>query len=333
VAISAYTCPDIAAAAVMAGWEIIPLELDLETLLPAAGQEEFCKERGINAVILSNLFGLPDDVARWRELFGPELLIIDDACQGALSSDAGVPLGCRSGTWGVWSFGRGKAFGGPGGGALLAPKDCSIALEAQFKGVQGVSSETRDLFVAACSWLFERPQLFGLAAKLPFIGLGETHFCAEIPKRSISTVAASCLGAQVLCRDSARKIFRQNSKSLKEALEGLDVHVPLTRRSANEQKEVVLIRFPIILPSDKHRDAAFSALNRAGLGASVSYGRTLQSYQDLQGHLITNETPTAEQVARRILTLPVHRYVRGNDILRIGEILKNSIQISGRSSC
>jgi dTDP-4-amino-4,6-dideoxygalactose transaminase len=123
IAMSAYTCPDIAAAAIRSGHKVLAVDVDPKTLEPMFESISESYEKSISSLVLSNLYGLVDTLP--SELVTTRLspsAIVDDACQAALSDTPHGKVGARTGCYGVVSFGRGKALGGVGGGALLLPQ-------------------------------------------------------------------------------------------------------------------------------------------------------------------------------------------------------------------
>ena len=62
VAVSAFTCPDVAAACIKAGFSVLPIDIDSESLaLRPESISEHLRSK-IDVVILSNLYGIPDQL-------------------------------------------------------------------------------------------------------------------------------------------------------------------------------------------------------------------------------------------------------------------------------
>jgi dTDP-4-amino-4,6-dideoxygalactose transaminase len=70
-------------------------------------------------------------------------------------------------------------------------------------------------------------------------------------------------------------------------------------------------------------------LTSAGIGASRSYPASLADVPELQRSMgpMTGMIG-GRQVAQRILTLPTHPFVSGDDITRIGAVLR--VELEGR---
>ena len=124
LALPAYSCFDVATAALIQNRPLRFYDLDPGTLGPDPESLRKALGQGVGVLVLAPLFAVPLD---WREVEsviddagGPELQIVEDAAQGFGGRDErGIPIGGR-GDLSVLSFGRGKGWtGGGGGGALL----------------------------------------------------------------------------------------------------------------------------------------------------------------------------------------------------------------------
>src|SRR5579862_7565643 len=118
VALPAYACVDLLAAAAYAGLRVRLYDLDPATLSPDLESVARTLARGADAIVVAHLFGYPADmpgVAAIAHAHGT--IVIEDAAQQAGGMLHDVPLGAR-GPLSVLSFGRGKGWAASGGGAL-----------------------------------------------------------------------------------------------------------------------------------------------------------------------------------------------------------------------
>ncbi len=119
VALPAFSCFDVAAAAVGAHARIKFYDLDPTTLAPDPRSLESALARGARVAVIAPLYGFPVD---WDAL--ADLLVrygamaVEDAAQGDHAEWRGRKLGSL-GPISVLSFGRGKGWTGGSGGALL----------------------------------------------------------------------------------------------------------------------------------------------------------------------------------------------------------------------
>ena len=127
VLLPAYTCFSVAAAAVAAGFRVRLVDVDADGRIDRRSFAQRPLDR-VSAVVVTNLFGLPEPVADLRMRCAAEgVPLIDDAAQsfGARDSDGMVGSRCELG---LLSFARGKPLAGLGGGAIVwmqeAPPPC-----------------------------------------------------------------------------------------------------------------------------------------------------------------------------------------------------------------
>jgi len=301
--VAGYSCPDIVAAAVRAGFKVSPLDINPETL--EIDQRAVDYDEKSDSVLLSNLYGLVDDAqwlahSRW----------IDDGCQAALSTEQGRRIGSRS--LGLISFGRGKAICGTGGGAALGLSDPeNISGDSVFDLLK----------CAAFSWM-ERPSLYWLPASMPFLHLGETVYDPHYENRAPSRGQLAVALRQVEQIERTEAHLGLWATRWTEYLDGLPLILPAKLRAGRPGVTSRLIRFPVLFPDDSLRDRAYQNLHAAGLGASLSYPSALGKLCASESRFLARPTPGAEQAARRILTLPVHPYVQERDMERTRMILK-----------
>ncbi|MGH7607775.1 MAG: DegT/DnrJ/EryC1/StrS family aminotransferase, partial [Gemmatimonadales bacterium] len=119
VALPAFTCFAVAAAAVGARARIHCYDLDPNTLGPDFASLRRVLDRGVRVAVFTPLYGYPIDWDGVTQLLaGYGAVAIEDAAQGDHAGWRGRPLGSL-GPISVLSFGRGKGWTGGGGGALL----------------------------------------------------------------------------------------------------------------------------------------------------------------------------------------------------------------------
>jgi dTDP-4-amino-4,6-dideoxygalactose transaminase len=312
ILVSAYTCPDIAVAAVKADLKIYQLDIDSNSLEPNPNTIGISISESV--LVLSNLYGLIDALEPWRQT-DSNLLIIDDGCQATLSKDDNCNVGVRPGTIGIFSFGRGKAFCGVGGGAIVNFSDTECP-----PSIINLSKEIIDLSKSVIFSLFENPYLYRFPSVVPFLHLGETKCEIEFSSEQMSTIQKIVAVAQLYEADSRTCIFHKNSELWCDQLKDLELILPVKVR-ARPELQISPIRFPVIFPSSKIRDKAYRQLRRCGLGASCSYPHILSDFMELKSHCINLDAPRAKDIATRIMTLPVHGYLQASDVTKTRDII------------
>lgn len=314
VTISAYNCPDVAVAALEAGLRVQLCDVDPSSLAPVSVSDGGAAE----CVVLTNLYGMQDDIADWKADF-----IVDDLCQAALTSLAtGFSKRAVSS---VFSFGRGKAIAGVGGGAAISYGENdlpvgSISNKSQCC-INSMRRELNGLVSLFGQWIFRAPSLYRVLSNIPALGLGETQVTFGRKANGITAIEALAAFSRMETLDSWGRLSLKNSKRWQEIVSGTLCEQPIIVRGQAETARP--IRYPILLESEKHRDDAFTLLNRAGLGASRSYPKPLDCFEQLnQAGLSKGSFPGAKSVSERILTLPVHDGVKEKDFELAEKILK-----------
>jgi dTDP-4-amino-4,6-dideoxygalactose transaminase len=317
VALPAFSCFDLATAALGAGVEPVFYDLDPTTLDP--DQESFRSSLavdGVVAVVVAPLFGRP---APWRwirvEARRAGVLLVEDAAQGIGSSWGGRPAGSL-GDVGILSFGRGKGWTGGGGGALLVRTEGLVVQDAAPPPAAGPL-----LLRSAAQWLLGRPALYGLPSRLPWLGLGETPFHPPSSPRALSPASARLALATHAHALAAAELRRRIARTLLRLLEP----PPRAPRSGGEGEafdpRCGYLRLPVLLGAgaDSIRDQATARR----LGILPSYPAALPSLPDIHDARgrSAGDFPGAEALVRELVTLPTHRWVDRTAMERMATLL------------
>jgi dTDP-4-amino-4,6-dideoxygalactose transaminase len=302
VALPAFTCYDVASAAIGAGARVRLYDVDPVTLSPDAASLESALRQGVRVVVVAPLYGVP---VRWGEIealaasYGAR--VIEDAAQGSGASWRGTPLG-GLGTISVISFGRGKGWTGGSGGAVLLRGSATLLPERVAAAGGGLRAWTG----AAAQWAVGRPAIYVLPVSLPGLGLGETRYHAPAVPAGMPAAAAALALATRAASDAEAESRRENARLLLEALSGSPaagtIHPPAGSVAG-------YLRLPLRLP---HGLDSFASPERAlRLGVGRSYPTTLAELAPLQGSLVgVSALPGAQQLARELVTLPTHSRLR-----------------------
>jgi dTDP-4-amino-4,6-dideoxygalactose transaminase len=302
VALPAYSCYDLASAAVGAGIEVLLYDLDPRTLGPEESSLHRVLERTPGVLVLAHLFGYPVDWERIRLLARTSgVLVVEDAAQGAGGLLQGTLLG-SFGSLTVLSFGRGKGITAGGGGALLARGEVGGRVLAA--GACRVAEGTRggrEVAVLIAQWVFGRPGLYGVPASIPGLRLGETVYRPPHDPKGMSAAAAGALHVTLGHGAAEVEHRRQNARRLTvRARAGGRVHVPEPVAGS----EPGYLRLPVLLQGD--RDPALAAVGR--LGIAPGYPQPLAEQGPLRA-VVRNggdSFPGAHHLAERLVTLPTH---------------------------
>ncbi|MEX0907230.1 MAG: DegT/DnrJ/EryC1/StrS family aminotransferase, partial [Gemmatimonadota bacterium] len=190
VALPAFNCYDIAAAAIAADAPVLLYDIDPDTLGPDWASLRAALTAGAGAVVLASLYGYPIDWERATGLAsGHGAILIEDAAQGSGGTWQGRALG-SFGDLSVLSFGRGKGWTGGGGGALLL-RHPDVHVPAPMPPGRGRGIRVATL--AGAQWLLSNPRLYGVPAAMPWLHLGETVYHPLLVTAGISPFSAALL--------------------------------------------------------------------------------------------------------------------------------------------
>ncbi len=335
VILPAYGCPDLVAAVVAQGAQLVLVDL-------AEGRPWMNLEAVENAVtdntvgiIAVGFLGIPERLFALRRIADKnDVALIEDSAQMF------PPFSCGNGLadYLILSFGRGKPINLMGGGALLIRKDHaeqsasknsalnSASILAALPEVQ-ISAETA---WRLRRWLFNllltRP-LYGIMERMPFLGIGQTVFH---PLDSIERQAPvkGLLEAGVAGFNNRKDNGAAWSEALSEltgkgwiqlaaeCFDGAALEGPVA-------SSPVLLRYPLLAPSRQIRDKALLELNSAGIGASAFYGQALPAIDGVSElvAVAASAFPCACDFAERLITLPAHEDVCTGDINSVAGIL------------
>jgi perosamine synthetase len=317
IGLPAYSCYDVASAALWLGRPVRFYDLNPVTLSPDPESVRDLLARGVRVVVVAPLFAVP---VRWDELdpvlAAAEPVVVEDAAQGFGGSWEERPLGSK-GHLSVLSFGRGKGWtSGSGGGALLvrdpelSDDDLEFASNSG-RGRRAVKS-VGSLAAAGAVWALARPEVYGVPRSVGPLGLGETRFRPPREAEALSTVAAAvALNAYPGARahvEVRRRVAREYDGLLREHGRAESVDVPQVSRPG-------YLRYPLRLEGSMN---GFLRPGRARrLGAERGYPKALPHLEKLAGLLDEEERgrrwPGAADLVDRLVTLPTHGRSRAKE--------------------
>ncbi len=325
VALPAYTCFSVAAAAVRAGLKLFPLEVNPEKLdCDFSGLDALPKE-SLLCVITSHLFGVVNDVSVAREKARQAgAFLIDNAAQ-ALGAERDGYLAGTGGDAGIYSFGRGKALSALEGGAVVTNDDrVARALREEARELPDSSRlHSVQLFLELLAYsAFLRPRLYWVPNGLPFLNLGVTRFDPGFPVHSLPPLSRELIVNLLDRLDEVSRVRRANATRIVAALEGnRSVCFPRWPQDCRP----AMVRLPVIARDEQMRQLALCRLTQAGIGASGFYPSAICDIPGIGAHMVNPSIhrKQAERLSRTLFTLPVHSYVERGDIERMIEILRS----------
>ena len=316
VAAPGYGCFDIATALDATDASVRLYDIDPATLGPDLASFHRVLAAGARRVIVAPLYGSP---LEWESLQtrceAVGAILIEDAAQGSGAEWKGRAHGTL-GKLSVLSFGRGKGRTAGGGGALLirgkAAHDLAHALT---KDLQPPSvGRIGHLVRMVGQQVLSQPSLFGIAARVPGLHVGQTLYRPPAAARALAGAEAAMIPAALAGEAQEVAVRREHAGRLSELVPP-SVLLPQSKPNGRGG----YLRLPIV-PSRTIRPD--QRLRR--LGVAAGYPRTLAELDGFQNRLAEDhreELPGARLLAERLLTLPTHSLVNGADIRRLGEWL------------
>lgn len=324
VVMPSYTCYSVAASAVKAGLKVRLVDTDPDTLDYAPAQLAGTDFSRVLAMVATNLYGLPGNLphlARTAQSHG--VFLIDDAAQAMAASVDGR----LSGTWGdagLFSFDKGKNISAIDGGAVITHRDDlaqALSVATATLAPAPLAASVRNAGKALAYSVLLRPRLYGIPARVPYLGLGKTVFTTEFPLAKPDPVLMALASVMLERLDEFTRARVSNAQTLRQMVRD----VPGVRTIAIvEGARPAYLRLPVLLDGiDRSRLLADFAA--AGIGATASYPASLADVPELQAHLAAPapSMPGGRRVAESILTLPTHPFVTARDLASMVRILQS----------
>jgi len=317
VLIPAYTCYSVPSAIVRAGLKVRLCDM-------ASGSLDFDFDRiekqlenpRLLCVIPTHLFGLPADVERVKRLVNHRgIFVVEDAAQAMGAEWNGRKIGTL-GDVGLFSMGRGKAFSAVEGGIILTDNDLiGRAIEKRLGSIAryGVFDCLKLIIYAVALSVLIHPLIYWLPKSLPFLKLGETRFNPYFPIRKLSSFQAGVAKRWKAKIEELKEIRSRNAKKIA----GYGITPPCALGGGVPD----LIRFPVLVADTDTKRKILQKSERMGLGISDGYPDSIDGIDEL-GHLsVGYGFPVAKDIAERMISLPVHPFVKDRDIRKIVQLL------------
>ena len=326
VLIPAYTCYSVPSAIVKAGLKVrlcdlAPGTLDFDFELIGA---QLTNPR-LLCIIPTHLFGLPANMERLKKLVKQrDIFIVEDAAQ-AMCSDVKLEKTGTSGDVGLFSLGRGKAFSTVEGGIILTDNDrIGAVIERLLTSVDGygiAGCMKLVLFTFALSILIH-PRFFWLPKSLPLLKLGETHFNPCFPIRRLSSFQAGLAKRWQKRLERLASIRTENAQKIRA--------LGIAPFGASSEMVPALIRFPVLVSNAEIKKKILQKSEQMGKGISDVYPDSIDGIVGLNYLPDSASFPVAKDISKRIISLPVHPYVRGCDVRQIVQLTLSTSSFYGQ---
>ena len=318
VALPAFSCFDVASAAVGADVRVSFYDLDPDTLGPDLSSLERVFRAGAATAVIAPLYGIPVDWAALTALARQyDAVLIEDAAQGHGARWEGRPLGTL-GEIATLSFGRGKGWTGGNGGAVLTRND-SAAPNGNLSEPD-FSREAATAVALAAQWALARPEVYAIPRSIPGLGLGETIYRAPVHETSITRAAADALLATHDSSQREAEARRANAKKLLALISECEcVRIIPVQRGGSAG----YLRLPVRL--SRGMAAFISPSCVLALGIAPSYPTSLADLPQLGAMRKGPETswPGAQTLVRELVTVPAHSRLKKRDLAEIIDSLRS----------
>lgn len=315
VIIPAYTCFSVPSAIVRAGYQVVLCDVDPHTLDFDFANLKSIVDADTLCIVSPHLLGQVSDIQRVQAIAQPyQVPIVEDAAQAMGGRSKGRLLGTQ-GDIGFFSFGRGKNVTAGSGGAILTNSEAlatQLSLAVQDMPECSKIDQIANILIVSAMKLLIHPRAYWLPVGLPFLGLGETKFDRDFPIQSLD-------GARVgLLKTWRQRLEQSNAIRAHWGQQYIDQSGhELEALSPRPHNGGAYLRVPVIMPTSKAKRALCALGAHEGLGLSALYPTPISEIPELQPSLEGGRFPGAQILADRMVTLPVHQYVRASDILRV----------------
>jgi dTDP-4-amino-4,6-dideoxygalactose transaminase len=162
--------------------------------------------------------------------------------------------------------------------------------------------------------VLSRPWLFWIPKSLPFLGLGETHYDPGFAIKRLSAFQAGTTTGWLQRLDELKKIRQKNAAYYCKS------GVKPTGGTGLLSSD--MIRFPVLIATAADKLAVLSESARLGLGGAEAYPTTVDAIAELQGRIVGGTSVKARTIVERLVTFPVHPYVKEADMDKITGLIQ-----------
>lgn len=269
--------------------------IDCESLEKAVRQVIEEGQLRAKAVIAVDLFGLPADYSRLREICRKySLLLLEDAAQG-FGGKIGEQRACSFGDISTVSFFPAKPLGCYGDGGAVFTNDDSIAELCRSIAVHGKNADD----------------------KYDNIRLGMNSRLDTLQAAVLMPKLQAFMDYELKDVNRAAALYSQQLSGM----EGFILpEVPDNFYSSWAQ-------YTVQLPLGVHRAAVQQKLGEAGIPTMVYYKKPMHRQGAFAGtRSEIADCPVTEQLCRRVLCLPIHPYLTEQEITAVTEKLKEALK-------
>jgi len=336
VIIQGYTCVAVPNAIHAAGGVPVFADIDPQTLNVDPEEVRRAMTSRTRAVICQHTFAIPGPVEKLKQICTEHSVMLIEDCAHVLPDAEGPRQIAQQGDYAFFSFGRDKAATGVVGGAVISRHpETSQGLEEEVR-------RTRDIGFATILRFLLYPCIYFIARPFYGIGLGKAFLLLMKKLRILVPVVTT----QEKCGYMSPVLQRMPNAC------ALLTHYQLSRhKRINDHRrkltklyleaghrggwkfphaitaELPMQKFPLFIPNPEelrrklkhHNIHLHDGWTRAVI-CPYSVDQSAMNYQP-------GSCPNAEEVAKKVLTLPTHPTMTVRQAKELIEILKDTLQI------
>lgn len=310
VAFPGYGCIDLTSAALGAEIRVRLYDLDPSTLSPDLDSVRKVVARGVDAIVVTHLYGYPADILGVQAIAESHgLRVIEDAAQGAGGTLHGNLLGAF-GEVATLSFGRGKGMtSGSGGAVLVRTPELAEWISMTHTELGAGSAGVLKVMALAAQSVLAHPSVYRIPASIPALKLGAMVYRAPTEPRPMAAAATAILDSAL--RMDEREVQHRRARA-KDLLSRIDESSGVVAVRPIVGGESGFLRFALL-------DVGGRRSPRATIGALRGYPMTLEQHPQLQPLLVRGERAGkgSEILRDRLFTLPTHSHVKHADLTRL----------------
>lgn len=302
VAVPTWTFVASASSVVHAGAVPVLLDVDEDTLNISPAAVEAAIAEGIDALMVVHFAGTPVDRAVLDLARDAGIPVIEDAAHALGASDHRGPISGEGTVGACYSFYATKNLTSAEGGAL-ATHDADLARYARSQRLHGLSNDAWDRYRVGAN-----PEYDVLEPGL---------------KANLADVLAAIARSQLTRFDDMQARRREIVTRYRSAVEGFEgcrvVPAEADPGSADHL-------FVLMLPEGTERSTVTKAMAAAGIGTSIHF-RPVHTFSWYRANAPLGPTgvATADRLASRALSLPLHAGLTDHEIDRVLDALADAL--------
>lgn len=316
VIVPAYCCPQVLSAVRLAGAEAVLVDVEPASVRIDLRDLAAVITPSTVAVVAINFCGVHDRIDEIASVLSERVALIYDCCQWFPRARTALPTA----DYVTFSFGRGKPVSVFHGGALVCKEPLSESVASRI-GRPSAGTIDRLKHSVALS-------LYGIARNRAVFPLLDAAGIAGRTQYRVAHVPRFIAGhAEALLPVNINAYRSRSFRAVERVAAALRAGGALWTDLANPpggRGAVELSRYPLLAPTPAARDGLIARCRAAGVGASSLYGDILPNIAGVVIKDLRSQYPAAADLARRLVTLPVHSDVTERDLDAIDTILRET---------